>query len=81
MYHNNLQHILAPDYDNAQVGVSWAFYIVVLSKTKGINTPSVKRSVKRHVKRQGPIGMHCDAPKLVPDPFSSGKWSGKCIPL
>ena len=32
---------------------------------KGINTPSVKRQ------RQGPIGMHCDAPKSVPDPFSS----------
>ena len=26
---------------------------------KGITTPSVKRRVKR----QGPIGMHCDAPK------------------
>ena len=38
---------------------------------KGINTPSVKPSVKR----QGPIGMHCDAPKLVPDPFSSVRGS------
>ena len=27
--------------------------------------------VKRHIKRQGPIGMHCDAPKWVPDPFPS----------
>ena len=44
---------------------------------KGINTPSVKQSVKR----RGPIGMHCDAPKWVPDPFPSSKWSGKCIPM
>ena len=47
-----------------------------LVKTKGINTPSVKQSVKW----QGPIGMHCNAPKLVPDPFTSGKCSSKCIP-
>ena len=32
---------------------------------KAMNTPSVKRQ------RQGPIGMHCDAPKSVPDPFPS----------
>ena len=31
--------------------------------SKGITTPSVKR--------QGPIGMHCDATKWVPDPFPS----------
>ena len=36
---------------------------------KGINTPSGKQSVKQRVKQQGPIGMHCDAPKWVPDPF------------
>ena len=35
--------------------------------SKGITTPSVKRRVKR----QDPIGMHCDAPKWVPDPFPS----------
>ena len=34
---------------------------------KGIDTPSVKRQRQR----QGPIGMHCDAPKSVPDPFPS----------
>ena len=34
---------------------------------KGINTPSVKRQWQR----QSPIGMHCDAPKSVPDPFPS----------
>ena len=28
-------------------------------------------SVKRHVMWQGPIGMHCDVPKWVPDPFPS----------
>ena len=33
----------------------------------GINTPSVKRQRQR----QGPIGIHCDAPKWVPDPFPS----------
>ena len=32
-----------------------------------MNTPSVKRQRQR----QGPIGMHCDAPKSVPDPFPS----------
>ena len=28
-------------------------------------------SVKRNIKRQGPIGMHCDTPKWIPDPFPS----------
>ena len=37
------------------------------SLNKGITTSSVERRVKR----QGPIGMHCDAPKWVPDPFPS----------
>ena len=36
-------------------------------ESKGITTPSVKQRVKR----QGPIRMHCDAPKWVPDPFAS----------
>ena len=36
-----------------------------------MNTPSVKRRVKRQRQRQGPIGIHCDAPKSVPDPFPS----------
>ena len=40
-------------------------FVVWRNKCKGINTPSVKRQ------RQGPIGMHCDAPKSVPDPFPS----------
>ena len=47
--------------------------------SKGINTPSVKRCVKHHVKWQGPIGMHCDAPKSVPDPFPSVMASGNGI--
>ena len=42
-------------------------------RSKGITTPSVKWSVKRRVKRQGPIGMHCDAPKSVPDPFHAAR--------
>ena len=37
---------------------------------KGINKPSVKQRVKQ----QGPIEMHCDAPKWVPDPFPRSKW-------
>ena len=40
---------------------------------KGINTPSVKR--------QGPIGMHCDTPKSVPDPFPSVNSSVKTSKL
>ena len=40
---------------------------------KGITTPSVKR--------QGPIGIHCDAPKSVPDPFPSIMASGKTSKL
>ena len=46
-------------------------YLHNSSLHKGINTPSGKRSVKQHVNRQGPIGMHCDAPKWVLDPFPS----------
>ena len=41
---------------------------------KSINavpTSSVKRHVKRQQQRQGPIAMHCDAPKWVPDSFLS----------
>ena len=35
-----------------------------------MNTPSVKWQCQRQRQRQGPIGMHCDAPKSVcPDPF------------
>ena len=40
-------------------------FVVWRNKCKGKNIPSVKRQ------RQGPIGMHCDAPKSVPDPFPS----------
>ena len=36
-----------------------------------MNTPSVKRQHQRQWQRQGPIGMHCDAPKSIPDPFPS----------
>ena len=31
---------------------------------------------KHHGKWQGPIGMHCDAPKWVPDPFPRVKQQG-----
>ena len=34
-----------------------------------MNTSSVKQQQLRQ--RQGPIGLHCDAPKWVPDPFPS----------
>ena len=37
---------------------------------KGTNTPSVKR----HVKRQGPIGMHCDAPKWTSIATNAFQW-------
>ena len=30
---------------------------------------SVKQSVKRRVKRHGPIGIHCDTPKMGPRPI------------
>ena len=36
-----------------------------------MNTPSVKRQRQRQRQWQGPFGMHCDAPKWVPDPFPS----------
>ena len=41
---------------------------ITFASSKGINTLSVKR--------QGPIGMHCDAPKSVSDPFPSVMASG-----
>ena len=44
-----------------------------LQKLKGIRTPSVKRQQQR----QGPIGIHCAAPKSVPDPYPSGNLNGK----
>ena len=47
------------------------FKIVRSQESYDITTPSVKQSVKWRVKQQDPIGMHCDAPKWVPDPFLS----------
>ena len=39
--------------------------------SKGINTMSVKQCVKWQQQWQGPIEIHCDASKSVPDPFPS----------
>ena len=47
-----------------------------ITACEGINTPSVKRSGKQRVKWQGPIGMHCDVPKSVPDPLPNVMASG-----
>ena len=44
---------------------------ILQTPCKAIPTPSVKRRVKHQQQRQGPIRMHCDAPKWVPDPFPS----------
>ena len=54
-----------------------AFHNVGSYSIKGITTPSVKWSIKHCVKQQGPIGIHCDAPKSVPDPFPSVNQSVK----
>ena len=46
---------------------------MIYSHSTGMHTPSIKRQRQR----QGPIGMHCAAPKSVPDPFPRGNPSGK----
>ena len=50
--------------------ISIVFTEVIIA-IKGINTPSVKRQRQRQWQWQGPIGMHFDAPKSVPDQFPS----------
>ena len=52
--------------DVAKINRAWLY-----KDLKGINTPSVKWQRQREWQRQGPIGMHCDTPKSVPDPFPS----------
>ena len=42
------------------------------SDSKGINTPSVKRQ------RQGPIGMHCDAPTQASKLQSAAAADARC---
>ena len=59
--------------------------IVAIAPCEHLSYKHTKRQAEHQRQRQGPIGMHCDAPKSVPDPFkrvmASVKTSKMPLPL
>ena len=60
------RYFFAESVETAAVSIRVIYCSFSIRCCNGINTPSVKRQLQR----QGPIGMHCDAPKSVPTQVS-----------